>query len=191
MARPIRIVLVEDNPADVYWLHMTLREMGRPYDLKVFTTGESALAHTKEWGRPDALLFDWFLPMMNADGFLEIAKSNWKLARLPIAVFTCIPEYELKALSLGAIFCLRKPVDAAQIERLFSRLPMRKRAQATLRGPRRETALRIRLDEDARLLLQIVALRNRAERVVTENRKIREALAASLRAAHLIQRRPA
>ena len=69
MSSPIfRIVLVEDNDADVYLLRQALKEAGLDVDLTVITDGGDAMAFAKGQGKyanfdqPDLAVLDLNLP---------------------------------------------------------------------------------------------------------------------------------
>ena len=90
---PARIVLVEDNPADVFLFELALRENGVAYQLTRFATGEEAVrclcnADTETTRTPDAILLDLNTP--RSDGFQVLLKLRAvpRLANVPIAIIT-------------------------------------------------------------------------------------------------------
>ena len=90
---PARIVLVEDNPADVFLLELALKETGIAYELTRFVTGEDAvqcLCDTDSGTTlaPDAILLDLNTP--RSDGFQVLVKFKTcpRFANVPIAIIT-------------------------------------------------------------------------------------------------------
>jgi|SRR5579863_3176141 len=89
------IVLIEDNPADVYLVELALEENGVTCDLRKFRSGEEGLrvlcppdgAQENEFV-PDAILLDLNTP--RSDGFSVLVKLKQcpRLAGVPIAVLT-------------------------------------------------------------------------------------------------------
>jgi CheY-like chemotaxis protein len=71
-AEPARIVVIEDNPADVTLLRLALDAQGDPYQLEVLSDGEQALRFVREYAsmpgtpEPCVLILDLHLPNMMA-----------------------------------------------------------------------------------------------------------------------------
>jgi CheY-like chemotaxis protein len=93
--KPARIVLIEDNPGDVFLVELALEENGITYELTKFKNGQDALStlcppEGTEKGAfvPDAILLDLNTP--GSDGFnvLITLKQSPRLARVPMAVLT-------------------------------------------------------------------------------------------------------
>ena len=92
--RAAHIVLVEDNPADVYLVELALMENHIPYSLTRFETGDEAvrvLCHEtspSEKLLPDAILLDLNTP--RSDGFevLLKLKQTPRLAKVPMAIIS-------------------------------------------------------------------------------------------------------
>ena len=91
--KPVQIVLIEDNPADVLLVKMALEENGIAHSLTQFKNGADAVAALCAPGDgdglvPDAILLD--LRMPRTDGFevLVKLKQTPRLARVPIAILT-------------------------------------------------------------------------------------------------------
>src|SRR5260370_41504241 len=90
-----QIVLIEDNPADVFLVERALKESGVTYEMTKFKSGQDALrtlcqpdgTETSPFV-PDAILLDLNTP--KSDGFevLITLKLAPRLARVPMAVIT-------------------------------------------------------------------------------------------------------
>ena len=89
---PARIVLVEDNPGDVYLVELALKENGIAFELTLFTNGSEALRTFSTPPAnafiPDAILLDLNTP--KSDGFhvLILLRQSPLLAQVPIAILT-------------------------------------------------------------------------------------------------------
>ena len=90
--KPIDILLVEDNPADVRLAQETLKEYKLENQRHVVQNGESALAFLRRQApyfdapRPDLVLLDLTLPRMDGgEAIMEIRKDN-SLRDLPVVV---------------------------------------------------------------------------------------------------------
>lgn len=118
-ARPVEILLVEDNPGDVRLAQEALRDAKMANNLNVVTDGVEALAYLRREGRhakaprPDLVLLDLNLPKKDGREVLEEVKEDPDLRTIPIVVLTTsdaegdvIRSYELHANAY-----VRKPVD--------------------------------------------------------------------------------
>ena len=90
-----KIVLIEDNPADVFLVEMALKESRIPYEMIRFTNGEEAVrslcqtdGSMAEAFQPDAILLDLNTP--KSDGFEVLGKLRLTphLFDVPIAIIT-------------------------------------------------------------------------------------------------------
>lgn len=120
------IVLIEDNPGDVYLVELALHANQVPYHLTRFETGEDALGAlcTPEGApahdfHPDAILLDLNTP--KSDGFevLGRLRLNPKLADVPIAIITSSQARSDKHRTslMGAVRYIQKP---SQLEQFLS-----------------------------------------------------------------------
>jgi CheY-like chemotaxis protein len=97
--RPFRILLVEDNPADVRLTRLALAE-GTTTRLSVAADGEQALAMLRhEPGyeavqRPDLILLDLNLPKKHGHEVLAEIKGNPQLCSIPVVVFSTSRYHE-------------------------------------------------------------------------------------------------
>ena len=118
-ARPVEILLVEDNPGDVRLTEEALKE-GKVYNnLHWAKDGVEALEYLKREGkhahapRPDIILLDLNLPKKDGREVLAVIKSDETLKRIPVVVLTTSKAEEdvMRSYSLHANCYVTKPVD--------------------------------------------------------------------------------
>jgi CheY-like chemotaxis protein len=121
-SRPIRILLVEDNPADVRLTREMLRESKVRNDLLVAHTAEEAeqmlgLDEAATESRPDLVLLDLDLPVKSGHDLLEELKSHSTLRRIPVVILTSSEAEEdvLKSYDQHANAYVTKQVDLDEI----------------------------------------------------------------------------
>jgi len=90
---PANIVLIEDNPADVFLVELALKENGIAYHLTRFASGDEAVRVLCETGVADAAVPDVILLDLNtprSDGFQVLIrlKQTPALAHVPLAILT-------------------------------------------------------------------------------------------------------
>jgi len=83
-----RVLLVEDNAADVVLLQEALREGGVELDLEVATDGERAMTDLRDGMLPDLVLLDLNLPRKDGREVLAEMKADPALAEVPVIVLT-------------------------------------------------------------------------------------------------------
>lgn len=118
-ARPIDLLLVEDNPGDVRLAVETIRESRIPARLHLVRDGEEAVAFLRrkdghaDAPRPDLILLDLNLPRKNGQEVLAIIKTDPKLQSIPVAVLTVSDAEQdvLRAYGGHANCYLTKPLD--------------------------------------------------------------------------------
>ena len=116
--RPARILLVEDNPADVKLVQMALEEAESTSELIVIPDGEQALAFFNRLRsglepRPDLVFLDLNLPRVGGLEVLVVVKSEPALSALPVIVFsTSRADTDVRAAyAAGANSYVTKPMD--------------------------------------------------------------------------------
>ncbi|MGH8606849.1 MAG: response regulator [Gammaproteobacteria bacterium] len=125
-ARPIEILLVEDNPGDVRLAQEALKEAKVHNVLHVVGDGTEALAflrHEKPYAdkrQPDLILLDLNLPKLSGREVLGEIKRDRLLKRIPVVVLTTSEAEEdiLKSYDLHANCYIVKPVDFNQFIRV-------------------------------------------------------------------------
>ncbi len=121
---PADILLVEDNPSDVYLTEEALRSVGVTSRLHVASDGVEAMAFLRREGmhmeapRPDIVLLDLNLPRKDGRRVLVEVKEDEALRRIPIIVLTTsnAPSDVVKCYDLHANCYIVKPVDFDQFE---------------------------------------------------------------------------
>jgi len=107
------IVLVEDNPADVFLVRKALQEKGIKFELTCFDDGQKALNSLAQQGRkaPDLILLDLNLPQTDGVDVLRQIRNMPKLADVPVAILTSSesPADMHRTALLGASRYIRKP----------------------------------------------------------------------------------
>jgi chemotaxis family two-component system response regulator Rcp1 len=124
--RPVRILLVEDNPGDARLTQEVFKLNKMPKTLSVVEDGVEALAFLRQEGkysdapRPDLILLDLNLPKKDGRQVLAAIKSDTSLRRIPVVVLTTSRDQEdvLHAYDLNANCFLTKPVDFEQFAKL-------------------------------------------------------------------------
>jgi CheY-like chemotaxis protein len=93
-AKPIEILLVEDNPGDARLTREAFADASVSNNLSVVGDGEQAMAFLRHEGdyagspRPDLILLDLNLPRKSGREVLEDVKTDPKLLSIPIVVMT-------------------------------------------------------------------------------------------------------
>ena len=122
IARPVEILLVEDNRGDVRLTKEALRDNKFRNNLSVVEDGVEALAFLNREGkyadapRPDLILLDLNLPKKDGREVLQEIKADEHLKRIPVVVLTTSKAEEdiFRAYDLNANCYVTKPVDFEQ-----------------------------------------------------------------------------
>jgi two-component system, chemotaxis family, response regulator Rcp1 len=126
-ARPVEILLVEDNPADVRLTRESFREGKVRNNLHVVSDGVEAMAWLRREGRhadavrPDIILLDLNLPKKDGRAVLAEIKGDSDLARIPVIVLTISQsEQDIhKAYDLHANCYISKPINLDEFIRVI------------------------------------------------------------------------
>ena len=121
----VEILLLEDNPADA---ELFQAAMAGPYHVTVAQTGPEALDRLFQRGkfgkssRPDLVVLDLNVPLLNGHEVLNVIKSNSNLRSIPVVVFSISDQVEdvKKAYELGACSYIVKPGTLRETEKALS-----------------------------------------------------------------------
>ena len=124
--RPIHILMVEDDPADVRLTREALKNKKVLTTMDTVEDGLEAMAYLKKEGayagvpRPDLILLDLNMPRMDGREVLAELQKDPKLRRIPVIVLTTSEGEEdiLSAYDMNANCYITKPVDWKQFIRV-------------------------------------------------------------------------
>jgi two-component system, chemotaxis family, response regulator Rcp1 len=94
MLKLLRILLIEDSPADVRLFQEALKQSGLPCDLHVFDEGKYALQYAFGEGKwvgeapPHIVILDLNLPGMDGAEILRRLKSDERTRATPVIMFS-------------------------------------------------------------------------------------------------------
>jgi CheY-like chemotaxis protein len=114
---PPRILIIEDNPSDVFLLRHALDAIGEPFDLRVLTDGEEALKFVQEHRLglhppdPCVIVLDLHLPKYDGMAVLGAIKRAPALEHIGVLVLSGVVSSEemQELLKLGVRRHSRKP----------------------------------------------------------------------------------
>ncbi len=122
MTKPIEILLVEDNPADIRLAREALKDGKVMNNLSVVTDGMEALNFLRQTGKysdspvPELILLDLNLPKKSGLEVLQAIKADPSIKRIPVVVLTTSKAEEdiVKSYNLNANCFITKPIDLKQ-----------------------------------------------------------------------------
>jgi len=111
------ILLVEDNPADVYLIRQAVAECDRAIQLAIVPDGGDTLAFLRkeppftEAFTPTLLLLDFSLPRVNGHQVLSVLRREPAWQALPVVILSAASQdlTEPLCLKLGANAYIQKP----------------------------------------------------------------------------------
>ena len=121
--QPVRVLLVEDEPADANLTRVAFAENHGMVELDHVVDGREALEHLRRQGsrfanamRPDLILLDLNMPRMDGREFLSVLKQDLDLSSIPVVVLTTseIERDVAASYKLGAAGFITKTGDVTQ-----------------------------------------------------------------------------
>ncbi|MDH2918992.1 MAG: response regulator [Sideroxydans sp.] len=109
-----RILIVDDQAANVHLLNEMLREAG--YLAITSTTDPYAVAELHRQHAYDLILLDLQMPGMDGFQVMEALKQIKEDDYLPVLVITAQPAHKLQALAAGAKDFVSKPFDLIEVQ---------------------------------------------------------------------------
>lgn len=108
-----RILIVDDDPTTLQLMSRILRDYA---DTRTTTSPLRALKMVEE-SPPDLLLLDTQMPELTGFELWDTLRKNPAYADIPAVFVTALldPETEIKALSMGAVDFVSKPISAARL----------------------------------------------------------------------------
>jgi two-component system, chemotaxis family, response regulator Rcp1 len=116
--KPIDLLLIEENPADIRLAQETLKDYRLQNSLHVVRDGEAALQFLRKQGQyanapsPDMILLETALPKMDGAELLAEIRKDPTLGKIPVVVLTSSPmdERMLTELHLDVDCYILKPL---------------------------------------------------------------------------------
>jgi len=109
------ILIIEDDLTFAKLLMEKVRERG--FSAIVATDGNSGIELAKKF-HPSAILLDVMLPRIDGWEVMQKITDNLQIRHIPVHFITCLEERQ-KALSMGAIGFVTKPVTTEQLDTIF------------------------------------------------------------------------
>ena len=129
--KPIRIMLVEDDPGDQKLIRKSLLNQKIANDVFVVETGEEALdylsagkAGSSEHPLPELILLDLNMPGMGGKEFLKLIKADQDLDTIPVVILTTSDSDQdvLDTYKLRASGYIKKPVNLEEFRKVIGAL---------------------------------------------------------------------
>ena len=120
------VLVVDDEPLIAMALEAALEDAG--YAVVTAANGRQGLERLAEAPRPDLVLLDMMMPVMNGPAMLAAMAADPELRGIPVVVLSSLPEEAIRDRARSAAAILRKPCTAEQVLEAIARV---------LGGPRR------------------------------------------------------
>jgi two-component system, cell cycle response regulator DivK len=116
------VLLVEDDEDNRDLVQFVFTRSRLDVDLMMAENGQDALSCIKKI-RPDLILMDMQMPVMDGYTAVPIIKSNPELKSIPIIAFTALarPEDVAKSRAIGCLEHHTKPIDPEDLLNLVRR----------------------------------------------------------------------
>ncbi|KPA18107.1 chemotaxis protein CheY [Candidatus Magnetomorum sp. HK-1] len=98
--KTIQLLLIEDNPGDIYLMTSKLKDLSIPISLNVAVDGTEASDFLQQKGKykdvqiPDIIILDLNLPRIDGREILNYIKSDSTLANVPLFILSASDEDE-------------------------------------------------------------------------------------------------
>ncbi len=107
------ILVVEDHEFAREALATLLQTMG--YQTLDAANGKDALAMLAKGTRPDLILLDLMMPVMDGWEFMQRQRKDWRLCTIPTIVVTGVASHDPRCLEMPIVRFLPKPYSAEQL----------------------------------------------------------------------------
>lgn len=135
------LLLVEDNPDDIFLMQRALKKTGLRLPVQIVTDGRQAIDYLSstapyedraQFPLPSLVFLDLKLPYVNGFEVLEWIRADSRLCDLPIFILTSSPEErdKEKAAQLGVMAYLVKPPTSASILEALQSIDLQEMGQA-------------------------------------------------------------
>lgn len=117
----LRIVVVDDDPTTLDVLELALTLDG--HEVVQASDGAAGLDLVRDT-RPDLVIVDWMMPVMDGIAMTQQLRAERRLARLPIVMLTArtMPSNVWSGLQAGVDAYITKPIDVDEVRTEIDRL---------------------------------------------------------------------
>ena len=112
------VLVVEDESAIAELLEMALTDAG--YEVITAANGRQALERMAEGPRPDLIITDFMMPVLNAAGLIEALRNHATYRDIPYIVMSSVPEANVRERVNGYRAFVRKPFQLAMMVQLVA-----------------------------------------------------------------------
>ncbi len=107
------ILVVEDHDSARTALTKLLSSTG--YDVAEAPNGSDALAQLAKGPRPDLIVLDLMMPVMDGWEFMKHQRRDWHLCTIPTIVVSGVPSHDPRCLEMPVVRLLSKPYTSDQL----------------------------------------------------------------------------
>ncbi len=107
------VLVVDDEPLIAMALEAALEDAG--YRVATAANGRQGLERLVEEPRPDLVLLDMMMPVMNGPAMLAAMAADPALRAIPVIIVSSLPEEAVRARAQGVAAILLKPCTAEQV----------------------------------------------------------------------------
>ncbi|QIY82222.1 Response regulator receiver domain-containing protein [Epilithonimonas bovis DSM 19482] len=117
-----KILIVDDDPRNIFALKLTLKARG--YQSETANSAEEAISILKKDGNIAVVLMDMMMP--DTDGYkaISIIRGDQQISHIPVIAVTAqaMQEDRQKCLDAGANDYIKKPIDVDQLIKAIKNL---------------------------------------------------------------------
>jgi CheY-like chemotaxis protein len=113
-------VLIVEDDADLREMMAQLLTL-EGYQIETVANGREALEYLNDAPRPDVILLDLMMPIMDGWEFRRRQQDDPALADVPVIVLTALDQAQARASDLNGVDFLKKPLDFDRLLELVRR----------------------------------------------------------------------
>jgi CheY-like chemotaxis protein len=104
-----RVLVIDDDFVTQETVSTLLASYG--YRVAAACNGKDAITRLNCYEKPDLILLDLKMPVMDGCRFCETRQQDKVLASIPVVIVSGLPDVAKQAAALGAAGYLQKPID--------------------------------------------------------------------------------
>jgi CheY-like chemotaxis protein len=108
-----RVLVIDDDIVTQEMMSVLLA--GDGYRVAAACNGADALERLRTYEKPDLIVLDLKMPVMDGCAFCQARRQDKELASIPVVVLSAARDVAEQAAALGATVYLQKPVDCVTI----------------------------------------------------------------------------